>query len=299
MGKGRKAEMVIQNSAEEDQLVADDSQDNGLLEVQEPTPLKTKKSKKKRVASDLDDETTVNLEDIGNIETAADGSQIDDDITEPTMGEKIASLNLVNTTDDRKALEEDSIHQTKPPSADSMHVLVKQALQANDRALLWNCLNIQDERVITNSVSLLNPSDVMKLLDALISVIHYRGAGLARALPWLRSLLLQHASGIASQESSLVALNSMYQLIEARVSNFHSALQLSSSLDLNFSTIVDDSLDDDEAIRPVIYEDKDSDDEESEGSEEDAMETDDDTSSLGHEAEDGDSDIEGSDGMGI
>ena len=42
--------------------------------------------------------------------------------------------------------------------------------------------------------------------------IHSRGAILACALPWLRSLLLQHASGIVSQESSLSALNSLYQV---------------------------------------------------------------------------------------
>ena len=39
-----------------------------------------------------------------------------------------------------------------------------------------------------------------------------RGAVLVSALPWLRSLLLQHASGIMSQESSLIALNSLYQV---------------------------------------------------------------------------------------
>lgn len=45
-------------------------------------------------------------------------------------------------------------------------------------------------------------------------LVHWRarGAVLACALPWLRSLLLQHASGIMSQESSLLALNSLYQV---------------------------------------------------------------------------------------
>jgi len=40
----------------------------------------------------------------------------------------------------------------------------------------------------------------------------YRGSILACALPWLRSLLLQHSTGIMSQESSLLALNSLYQV---------------------------------------------------------------------------------------
>ena len=39
-----------------------------------------------------------------------------------------------------------------------------------------------------------------------------RGSILACALPWLRSLLLQHSTRIMSQESSLLALNSLYQV---------------------------------------------------------------------------------------
>jgi len=74
-----------------------------------------------------------------------------------------------------------------------------------------------------------------------------------------------------SQESSLSLLNSLYQLIDARTSTFKSALQLSTTLDYLFSEIADDEADDGEVEPPIIYEDKDTDDEESEV---DAMETD-------------------------
>lgn len=40
----------------------------------------------------------------------------------------------------------------------------------------------------------------------------YRGAVLVCALPWLKSVLRQHASSIALQESSLRILNSLYQV---------------------------------------------------------------------------------------
>jgi len=39
-----------------------------------------------------------------------------------------------------------------------------------------------------------------------------RGAILACTIPWIKSLLLTHSSGIMSQESSLLALNTMYQV---------------------------------------------------------------------------------------
>ncbi|GLT73872.1 hypothetical protein SLA2020_457020 [Shorea laevis] len=193
-----------------------------------------------------------------------------DDLNEPTMGEKLVSLNIV---DDGKATHgneerEKSTRLRKPPCADSVNIWLKQALHADDRALLLDCLYTLDEKVIENSVSLLNPSDVLIVLQSLASLIQSSGAVLACALPWIKSLLHQHASGIVSQESALHTLNSLYQLIESRVSTFESALQVSSCLDFLYAGIVEDE--EENATIPVIYEDKDESDEEES---EDAMDT--------------------------
>ncbi|VAH62018.1 unnamed protein product [Triticum turgidum subsp. durum] len=88
-------------------------------------------------------------------------------------------------------------------------------------------------------------------------------------------------SSIVSQESSLLLLNSLYQLIDARTSTFKSALQLSTTLDYRFSEIsqiADEETDEEEAAAPIIYEDKDTEDEESDI---DAMETDEESEELG------------------
>ncbi|KAF8012776.1 hypothetical protein BT93_I0817 [Corymbia citriodora subsp. variegata] len=136
---------------------------------------------------------------------------VEDDLNEPTMGEKLEKLNLVDGGMNMSHENQDPSPLAQP-RADSVNVLLKQALHADDRALLLDCLYTQDEKVIANSISLLNPSDVLRLLQFLISIVESRGAVLACALPWLRRLLLQHASGITSQEASLVALNSLYQV---------------------------------------------------------------------------------------
>ncbi|KAH0913138.1 hypothetical protein HID58_036459 [Brassica napus] len=150
----------------------------------------------------------------------------------------------------------------KPPTAASVNVMLRQALHADDRSLLLDCLYNRDEQVIANSVAKLNSAEVLKLLNSLLPILQ--------------------SSGIMSQESSLLALNSMYQVrdclsllseygfIESRVSTLHTAVEVSSCFDL----IVDD-LDEEEEEDggPVIYEDKDSDEEEREGTEL-AMETD-------------------------
>ncbi|KAF8400123.1 hypothetical protein HHK36_013419 [Tetracentron sinense] len=255
-------------------------------------PMQKKKANKKRAASDLDFATTGNIVDDGHLE-AMDEIHTDDDLNEPTMGEKLASLCLLDADKAKSHEEQESSPRTKPPSADSVHVLLKQALHADDRALLFDCLYTQDEKVIVNSTSLLNPSDVLKLLDFLISIIQSRGAVLTCALPWLRSLLLQHASGIMSQESSLRALNSLYQLIDSRVSTFQSTLQLSSCLDYLYAGISDDMTDENSTMTPIIFEDNDGSDEQES---EDAMETDQETDEE-IEATKGFNEFEGSDSM--
>lgn len=229
------------------------------------------KRSKKRAASDPDLETTRDVVD-GHIEDM-DGVLLDDDQNEPTMGEKLENLNL-HDNNESKDQETPESSQAKPPSADSVNILLKQALHADDRALLLECLYNQDKKVIANSISLLKPSDVLNLFHSLVSIIQSRGAVLACALPWLKSLLLQHASGIMSQESSLSALNTLYQLIESRVSTFQSAVQISSCLDFHFSGVVDEGVEENNDVIPLVYEDKDSSDEEGEEELEDAMETD-------------------------
>lgn len=204
----------------------------------------------------------------GKSEIAKGVDEYNDDSNEPTMGEKlaVAGLPLENIIE----VEEVSAEK-KPPSADSIHVLLKQALNADDRALLISCLLRQDEKVITNSVASLNLSDVIKLLKSLVPMVQSRGAVLARALPWLRSVLLQHSSGIISQESSFIALNSLYQLIESRVSTLNEALQLSSSLDVLYARTIgyDSEEDEDGVVAPVVYEDTEDDDDGDESDEED------------------------------
>ncbi|OIW11917.1 hypothetical protein TanjilG_18190 [Lupinus angustifolius] len=259
----------------------------------ETVPIENKKSKKRQATSDPDHPTTTDKVDFDQGD-AADGVLLDDDPSEPTMGEKLATLSLLDENKSKSDKEQESSVLAKPPSADSVHVLLKQALNADDRALLLDCLYTQDEKVIKKSVAELNPSNVLRLLHSLISIIESRGAILACALPWLKCLLLHHASGIMSHESSLQALNSLYQLIESRVSTFKSAIQLSSCLDILYSGVIEEEVDEGETI-PVIYEDKDSEEE----SEDDAMETDQD--SKGDQQSDeafGDvSDIDGSDDM--
>ncbi|XP_072981584.1 uncharacterized protein [Typha angustifolia] len=245
-------------------VTAENNGESGDLDVDETTTPSQKKRVKKRAAPD-----SANGDVFNNLEVMPE-PVAELNLDEPTMAEKLASLDLLKDEKEKSELMQESSPTVKPPSADSVHVLLKQALHADDHSLLLDCLYTRDEKVIAKSTSLLTPADVLKLLKSIILMIQSRGAVLVCVIPWLRSLLGQHASSIVSQESSLLLLNSLYQLIDSRISTFGSALQLSTCLDYLFVGIPDGEADEEAVVPPIIYEDKDSEEEESE----DAMETD-------------------------
>ncbi|KFK43805.1 hypothetical protein AALP_AA1G175000 [Arabis alpina] len=251
-----------------------------------PREKKLKKKNRKRAEPEPDKPST---RDSG-LDEDRDGVLVDDAHNEPTIGDKLESLKLLSG--EKLSNEESNTTHDKPPTAASVSVLLRQALHADDRSLLLDCLYNRDEQVIANSVSKLNSAHVLKLLNSLLPILQSRGAIVACTIPWIKSLLLTHSSGLMSQESSLLALNSMYQLIESRVSTLHTAVDVSSSLDL----IVDDWDEEEEDEGPVIYEDKDSDDEEGEEPKE-AMETDEEADDSVEEAADGIHDFEDFDDM--
>ncbi|KAG4965861.1 hypothetical protein JHK85_040836 [Glycine max] len=95
------------------------------------------------ISSDAKNLVTLDFEDQHE---AAEGVLLDDDLNEPTMGEKLASLSVLNGNKSMSDIEQESSVPTKPPSVDSVHVLLKQALNADDRTLLLDCLFTKKEK---------------------------------------------------------------------------------------------------------------------------------------------------------
>ncbi|XP_078432950.1 uncharacterized protein LOC144704407 [Wolffia australiana] len=216
---------------------------------------KRKAKKRSSVQRGEDDDALVATMEKDTSLLDIDGTDGTFDPNEPTMGEKLAGLSPVgNDQLQSSAQERDASAIIKPPSADSVHLLLKQVLRAEDHTLLLNCLYTKDEQLIKKSVSSLNPSDVLKLLDSLLSMVQSRGAVLVCCIPWLRTLLVHHASSIISHPSSPSTLNTLYQLIDSRVLTFGSALRLSACLDDVFAGVMDlDDGDEEEEPQPVIF----------------------------------------------
>ena len=74
-----------------------------------------------------------------------DGGVVEDAHNEPTMGDKFESLHLLEG--EKQSSKDSAPVDDKPPTAASVNVLLRQALHADDRSLLLDCLYNRDEQV--------------------------------------------------------------------------------------------------------------------------------------------------------
>ncbi|KAH9293114.1 hypothetical protein KI387_041683, partial [Taxus chinensis] len=99
----------------------------------------------------------------------ADGrAEAVEDDNEPTMEEKLMQLGIIEK--EKEDNPSNSTHTLMPilPNADSVVVLLRQALRSNDNLLLAQCLNVLDPTVRKNSVHSLSSVDALELFRSLV-----------------------------------------------------------------------------------------------------------------------------------
>lgn len=204
---------------------------------------KKKHDKKRRASCDLEEMANgVGVDPMsldGTEQTQADENAgvVDNEINEPTMEEKLMKLGILDEEKENNQRKSTDPSAPIAPSADSVIVLLTQALRSGDNLLLEKCLSVTSSRVIKKSVISMNPTHAIDLLKDLVYKLKSSPGRAMSILPWIRALLLQHASYIMSEESSLIVLNTLYQMIDSRISVFRPILQLSGRLDLILSQI--------------------------------------------------------------
>eukprot|EP00249_Psilotum_nudum_P020003 c27515_g1_i1 orf=278-2332(+) len=231
--------------------------------------------KRRRASVDLDEQ----LQPVGvdcPKTTAAEWTELDGstrmpvDDNEETMEEKLRALGLIegDGNEERAVIKDEII----PPSADSLQLLLTQALLADDNLLLEQCLSVSDEKVIENTVRRLRSIEAGKFLQVSVFKMEARPKRSLMLIPWIRAVLLYHATYIMSNPSMQSILRSLYQVIDARLSVFRPLLSLSGRLDLIVAQISSNA--GDEVAHAVetaaVYEDES--DENAEGDIEDVME---------------------------
>ena len=141
----------------------------------------------------------------------------------------------VPSADDAAALAvAEALNGTKgaPPKADSLAVLLSQALVAEDRALIERCLSVSDPTVVDNTVSRLAPHAATRLLGAALDRMRTKPARGEQLARWMRTVLLHHAGYIASSTKAQAQLVELQQTVESHVAMQRPLSSLLGRLDL-------------------------------------------------------------------
>lgn len=239
------------------------------LELEEAT---SKPSKRKKRTS-IEEAQRVNMDHpklYGSQSVQLDGvipTALNED--EETMEEKLKALGILEDGGEDAEGKDDPL---APPKADSLQVLMTQALESEDKALLKQCLSVTDEKVIMNTMRMLSPLSAAKFLQLSLFKIDSRTKRGLLLVPWIKAVLLYHASYIMSSPSMQPVLSSLYQVIDARLSVFRSLLSLSGRLDLIMAQVsANETTQQQEVSAAVVYEESDDD---GEGEVEDVMDAD-------------------------
>jgi U3 small nucleolar RNA-associated protein 5 len=119
-----------------------------------------------------------------------------------------------------------------PLKADSLAVLLSQALRSSDKALLERCLAVGRERVVVNTVKRLVPMDAALLLRAAVERLQSKPKRGAQLAAWIQAVLLHHTAYLMAAPAAAPLMSSLYQIIEARLSTQRQLLSLTGRLDL-------------------------------------------------------------------
>lgn len=180
---------------------------------------------------------------------------------EQTLEEKLIALKVIEEGDAKDHnVDAQEFDKAVVPRADSLQVLLSQALKAEDNALLEQCLNVGDEKVISNTIRRLRPFEAAKFLSVAVSKMEGRPQRALGLVPWVRAVLLQHASFIMTNLAMQPVLTTLYQIIETRLSVFRPLMSLSGRLDLIMAQIQKNESqgkEDQQKEAAVVYEEED------------------------------------------
>jgi U3 small nucleolar RNA-associated protein 5 len=148
----------------------------------------------------------------------------------PTFAERIAALQ--GETAPATTAAAAAPPPTGPLKADSLAVLLSQALQSGDKVLLERCLAVRNDTVITKTVKRLAPTDATLFLRVAVQRLQSAPARGEQLATWIRAVLLHHTAYLSGVAGAQGTLGYLYQLIEARLASYQPLLALSGRLDL-------------------------------------------------------------------
>jgi U3 small nucleolar RNA-associated protein 5 len=158
---------------------------------------------------------------------------------EETLGQRVAALErsaggggVDGAAEEEGAGPSGAALPAGPIKADSLGVLLTQALRSGDRALLERCVGVSDTRVVNNTVRRLLPADAAAFLRAAVERLQSKPARGGQLAAWIRAVLVHHTAYLMASPGVQAVLTSLYQTIESRLAMQRTLLSLSGRLDL-------------------------------------------------------------------
>jgi len=127
--------------------------------------------------------------------------------------------------------------ESATPKADSLSVLLSQAITNEDKNLLERCLAVKNPSIVSKTVRHLSPGDASKLMNLLVRRLHAAPRRGEQLSGWIRFTLIHHAGYFAGSGACTETLSSLYQIIDSRLASYQSLIALHGRLDLIVNTV--------------------------------------------------------------
>jgi hypothetical protein len=127
------------------------------------------------------------------------------------------------------------------PSSNSLVVLIDQALQSGDDALLEQSLACEDASIVDATARRLAPGRIVQLLRKLVAKFEKRPSRGLLLTRWLASVMRFHTSFLISVPDLSSQLSGLSQMLEQRLSSYTKLAALGGRLDLLMSQITNHS----------------------------------------------------------
>jgi Dip2/Utp12 Family len=165
-----------------------------------------------------------------------------DDLDELTLEQRLDSLSnslveVEKMTDVPVAVSSAQAAGEDGPSSNSLVVIIEQALQSGDDALLEQSLACDDVSIIEATSKRLPPGRVVQLLRKLVAKFEKRPSRGLLLTRWLAAVLRFHTSFLISVPDLSAQLAGLSQMLEQRLSSYTKLAALGGRLDLLMSQI--------------------------------------------------------------
>ena len=171
-----------------------------------------------------------NTDFTGKAPTMANQEQEEEENEEPSIEQKLSSLDVVDHANTKKKNNKKKTIDT--PSAGSLQTVLVQALHSNDSGLLEACLQHTKPDVINSTVRRLPTEYLIPLLTELITKFQEKPGRAPALLVWIKSVLLIHTAYLMTVPDLVGKLGNFYQALDTRLGVFPKLLALRGRLDI-------------------------------------------------------------------